>query len=1283
MKLTKSSRAFRRATAFVLAAAMTLSAPVATQASAASKKKVPSLSVKKKTLYYNQAGKKSFTLKVKKNKVKKIVKTKWTTSKKSIVGISAKKKTKVKVTAKKKGTAKITAKVTYRLKAGSKAKTKKLVCKVTSKKKSSVVTPVPATDVPATDVPATDVPATDVPATDVPATDVPSTEPSAEPSVTPAAISVTVMSSSNITKDKENGKDFFYVALKLAETDVLADSLKDTKITLKSAKPIEVTAMFKDIDKDGKAIYVIDDAAKLTPGDTTANGKYVITSNSPEILKISADGVSAEYEESLAGNAVEGYVLTTQDLAAAPYKVPVANALVTVEDGQSVLTDAEGHYYLPSVTGRKQLTVSCNGFVTKYLTGADRVYINKSHVTSQNISLTRYDVKKLGIQLTVQDSVSSAGVKDAKVVLEDASGKVLKDGTTNASGQITFGNNNATVVGTDKKATAENLNYLAQGTYTLKISKLLTANNVDQVYEEITEKITLTDDYDNPKTVKIVKTAALKSFEVTQNLKENAATAYTNANSKIDATYALYTKVHGNNVDAPVIATTASVESAAISSAKSAVTNIFAALKTVGKGNGSATANVTDLTLPSGDYYLMVSPAVATGQTSAYTPAIGVYKLAITAGGDAKVSVDLTEGNVRTINSQITLPNAVSGAVQASGSALYAVKWNATPAPGAYVLPNDPAPWDSTQIKAAYTIKQVVEAGVEIKINGSAIEEGYVKGTDGAYASTTRFANFLGNGTYKIESVGDYSVPVDPQTEVINNDKGSVNFKINGAANPVEAIVKVTADSALVGVVVGSAPVLTKVVAYNTAGEAVSTLDYSKTPVDKSKPATVGAAGASLAPEDTLKYRIDTAKMNLPIGTYTFGITLDGYKEVKTDSVAVNAIEKVGLYVGKKLEKATADANAISGEVKLLNENGKGYQTLDNSSVKITNGTVVLYTADKKIAAISDVTWDIGTSKYTYRLEDKSFGGMYTVAAGTYTMVVRAANTETYVETVTIADGNQLTRNVDLVPGALGEIKAFALDSGNRKMAGDYNAVALAFDEYYVNPSKKANYATGEAKVQTAEYNRVAQLFALGSQGSFGKGTGFFGMYQTASIRGGDASYSYTENGVQMDGYYVFNQLPAGNYTVNVGAHGYAASDPTEHSVDDFAYGKKYEYAKESVTLAGIGDIVKREWSYAPVGQTAATVTAPLTINLRTNGVLTPSNTKPFVAVIENVTDGKVEKIVRANAPADLEKIPVPIRKEYKVSVYTYEGKQVASNTINVERAAATVEVAVNGSDVD
>lgn len=73
--------------------------------------------------------------------------------------------------------------------------------------------------------------------------------------------------------------------------------------------------------------------------------------------------------------------------------------------------------------------------------------------------------------------------------------------------------------------------------------------------------------------------------------------------------------------------------------------------------------------------------------------------------------------------------------------------------------------------------------------------------------------------------------------------------------------------------------------------------------------------------------------MNLPEGKYTFGVTLAGYKEVVSDAVDVNAIEKVGITISKKLEKATADATTISGEVRVLNENKIGYVDLDDTII--------------------------------------------------------------------------------------------------------------------------------------------------------------------------------------------------------------------------------------------------------------------------------------------------------------------------------------------------------------
>lgn len=134
----------RRVMAFVMAAALCLSTLAAASPAKAAGFTKPKLAVKKKTLYYNKAGRKTYTLKVNSNKVKKIVSTTWKTSKKSIVSISKKKKMSVKLTAKKRGTATVTAKVRYVPKGKWMVRTISLKCKVTSKSAAiSKATPAP------------------------------------------------------------------------------------------------------------------------------------------------------------------------------------------------------------------------------------------------------------------------------------------------------------------------------------------------------------------------------------------------------------------------------------------------------------------------------------------------------------------------------------------------------------------------------------------------------------------------------------------------------------------------------------------------------------------------------------------------------------------------------------------------------------------------------------------------------------------------------------------------------------------------------------------------------------------------------------------------------------------------------------------------------------------------------------------------------------------------------------------------------------------------------------
>lgn len=1265
----------------VALAVTSVNIPVNSASAAAKKAK---LSATKKTL---TAGKSTtLTLKTNKKKAKtiKTIKAKYvkvSTSKKSVATvkkISKKSKvTGIKVTAKKAGKATITVKVTKGTYKGT------YKCKVTVKKKAS------ATKKP-TQKP-TEVP-TATPEVTVEPTVEPTTTPAitAEPSTTPAitatpATKVTVVNTSNITKSD----DTFTVTLTLDGT-YTDEQLKGAKVTLtNSAAKVTTTATFSKIDVDGKAVFTVDDTKVLTPGDTTANGDYKVSSDS-EALVISGD-VVASYEESLAGNKIKGYVLTdklnngTYD---GSFKNAVAGATVSVEGGQSTTTDAKGYYELPSVAGRKIVTISKAGFVTKYLTGTKRVYVNKSHVTSQNVALEHFDVRKLTVNVKAIDKDAKTGISKAHVVLKNSAGAVVKEGDADANGQITFGNDlhESAAVGTDLTANGTSVaNYLNQGTYTLEVSKKLSKSNVSDVYATFTKSFKIENDYTYPIEIEGTKTAAVKSFKVTQNLKENAEKAYVNSSSRINVKYALYTLVDGNAVSAPIIENTAAVESDAITSAKTLTSNILSALITSASANDTVLAAASNkaLTLPTGDYYLLLTPELASGATG-YTFAYNAVKVSVTAGGDVTATADLTEGNVRTINTQVTLPNKVAGddvQTDTNGNGLFTVKWDATTKK--FVLADEAAPFNKEQVKASYAISQVVagtddKVAIKIPENGNFTTPEYKKGADGAYASSVKYVNFLGTGKYIIESTGDYTTSVAKQTEQIKNDKGSVNFKVAGAANVVKVTVKAVAGSDVIGK--NTFGKLTKLVAYDSTGKAVATKDYTATTAaDKQVTGqdllASGSAitGSAIAVNDYAEYNTQTGNytMNLPEGKYTFGVTLAGYKEVVSDAVDVNAIEKVGITISKKLEKATADATTINGEVKVLNENKIGYMNLTSTS--LTNGTVVLLNSDKKIAAIDTLKWDASKNVYTYSFYngEADGSGKNVINPGTYTMVVRTSQTETYATTVTVVDGEKKAANVDLVKGAYGQIKAFALDNNNAVLT-DWNAVAVAYDEYFVDPAIAGNYADGKISAKASAYPSATQ----GTISTITENTARFGAYLTSSTwSNGSYSYAESNNGVTQKGYYVFDKLPAGTYTVKLGVNVYNPTVMTDNL---------YQWKAETVTLKDSGDVVKAEYTYDKIGEKVNTISVPLTINLKGTSVPTPSLTNPLVVVIAPTKGAGTETITKiVTDPRELKEIPVAGKTNYDVTVFTYDGYQLASNSINVERSAATVEVALNASDMD
>ena len=376
----------------VALAVTSVNIPVDSASAAAKKAK---LSATKKTL---TAGKSTtLTLKTNKKKAKtiKTIKAKYvkvSTSKKSVATVKkVSKKSKVtgiKVTAKKAGKATITVKVTKGTYKGT------YKCTVTVKKKASATkkpTQKP-TEVP-TATPEVTVEPTVEPTTTPTITAEPATTPAitAEPATTPA-ITATPEVKSVVTKADDVLKDgkTFKVSLSL-ETALKADDLKDTTIKLTKGSTV-VTGKFANLDASGKAVYEIADDADvkaLTPGDTTANGTYKVTSDAKVLV---LENITTVYEEALAGNAIEGFV-TTYDATVSKY-VPVKNAVVSVDGGQSKTTDANGYYKLPSVNGQKKVSVKAAGYLDNNNKGA-RVYVNRNHVTSQNFVMEAYDVNKV------------------------------------------------------------------------------------------------------------------------------------------------------------------------------------------------------------------------------------------------------------------------------------------------------------------------------------------------------------------------------------------------------------------------------------------------------------------------------------------------------------------------------------------------------------------------------------------------------------------------------------------------------------------------------------------------------------------------------------------------------------------------------------------------------------------------------------------------------------------------------------------------------------------------
>lgn len=1255
----------------VALAVTSVNIPVDSASAAAKKAK---LSATKKTL---TAGKSTtLTLKTNKKKAKtiKTIKAKYvkvSTSKKSVATVKkVSKKSKVtgiKVTAKKAGKATITVKVTKGTYKGT------YKCKVTVKKKASATkkpTQKP-TEAPATEAPATEAPATTEPATTPAITEAPTAEPSTSPAITatptavpstspaitatPAAISYNVIKASNITKDGS----IFKVNLSF-DSIAKADDLKNTVLTLTGAKTVK--AKFATLDAEGKAVYEITDAADikaLTPFDTTSNGTYKVTSDAKVLV---LNGITAEYEEALVGNAVYGYVVDNNG-----YK-PVANAVVKIDGGQSVTTNADGFYKIASVNGQKKMEVSAPDYLDNN-NGGNRVYVNRNHVTSQNFVMEKFDQKKVYANITVKDKETKSEIHGATVYLykgndKDYVGKA--DGKNIVSqagyGQVCYANEDATIASFSNSTAvqaASGKTYLEKGaTYTVKVEKKLSDSNLDDVYMlQTVGTFTVGNKYDNSQEFYANKVKKTPSMTLTQALADADVLAQVGitgsaADKKaMEADYDVYTNVYGGDLIKLTSATAKVAQSADIKDNKVDVEIIEKVL------NSKGTA-----TLPTGDYFVVVNPKDQ-HDTDSVRVAIAAVKIHVTEGEAAKGNVTITKGFLREFVTNVALtpeqekPQQLSSPAQAN-TQLYAIEKDTT----GYTK-------TTTEIKVGYDIKQIVD-GVKVPVV-AAVTDVLVKTNDkNAFVATNEYDRLLSTGEYAITSKGDYVEPVE-KTESINNKSNmTLTYNTNGAWNMSKVVIKVGKNNKFDDATRSADFNLTKVVAKNvaTGKETVIYTDANgkeaKCGTSEASASNAIAVGNEVAADKYLVYDLaGVEKKNLPEGKYTFTYSFKAYKNAVSEYSAIG-LENVKASAENTFVKSTNDKTTVTGVISTKSDAGEvaklnGEIGNGNSNGNKYKALVMLLNNKNQIAGLSKVS-----TTGEYAITDGVEANV--VAGGAYKLVIRAFGYETKVVDVTVDANKELTENVTLEQGGKGEIKAYVSDT-NKNVISDIANNSYAFDKYaivqptmtFVADLKKVNQTI---KLSTDDYDT--------------------GVYE----------------GKASDKILTFSNLSAGDYTVSCGSTTDNKITNADKAGNGYKFKTTYSFKNELVTIKNNGDKMYPEWQYAKAGDTSGSDLVKLSILFSGDAKTAVTAGNVFAITVTDkegnlvtVKDGSNEtKTVIRNGLASTDSMDILVPSAsteatvtYTVTLYTKSGKQVATALVPVQRVNTSVAMTVNDATID
>ena len=811
---------------------------------------------------------------------------------------------------------------------------------------------------------------------------------------------------------KNTSGDFVLTAL-LSE-EAIAEDLKDSTLTLTKGS-IVVTAKFDSVS-GATAVYKIVDATKLTPQNSSADGKYVVTGTG---IEIDSNCNDASYQETLVANAIQGFVYYVDDNN--NKIVPIKDATVKVGN-KTVVTDENGYYDIYSISGKRTVKVTA----TEFFGTEANVDVDANYASALNIKLKKYNQEELYITGTiVTEETGNAIVRGAKVELLNAKGETIATVVTDNDGKYIFQNSAESGKTDNAKADGDEVHTFGvndankldeSNEYKIKITKSYNAYdetsstfvNLYDAYHEATYEVDMNqfgaDTNLSRKTIRPVK--ALQSVTLSTTWDENATlpSVPTSQNMTVNFIDTDGKTILAYSASVPVTA----LDGKSMKTPAELVSTVF----------GTKTP-----TLETGTYYIVVNDGVLDTETSTAANAYCVIPVKVTEGENVAATGTIKPAASISLETKATVISNDVLALYANGNK-------------AYVINSADAVDNTSVVSVKYDVYQ--------KVNGTDVLI-YTTDADGSVPGIQE-SEFSYNATEKtVNAIIGINQLVTGETYVCKPTQSHIkanNAEIDKAPSTTSTFTKTNEVKSAADIVeldfTGSKWV--KADGKNASSETpkkINSIKIVRVSDNKSvAEATDLEFGAPIVQNN--KNTLSTDKLqgievlddDGEFIKYKAIISVDGFEPVTTEEFTLLDFQDASISYNKTMTEIAK--TSVAGSI-----------YYKDGSKLAEDASIILYDENKVVAGVAKVA----SGATEYKIEN---GTNATLSAGNYTMVVRGEGFETYTAAITLTDNKVSSQKIELEKHLGGLAKLTVRDTNNYGYGAANNNGIKLLDEYHV-----------------------------------------------------------------------------------------------------------------------------------------------------------------------------------------------------------------------------------------